>query len=226
MLPPERLHVTCEGITVYIFDFLMNIIGDKGIGKFLMHDIETVHHNLNHRLRRNSERDFPIGLDRNGCMNNTLVNASERRGNLFRLLCICHTDQISVRMKDILLQKNVQIKDFIRCIKLYLSFEEWRHSTNLKAEVESSRTVISVMVKLIQKCFPRTDNDESEIGQGWKFPKMHALTKFVDYMILFGSAINFFGGIGECNHKKFIKDTGCNTLKRTNIKLQLVIPSQ
>jgi hypothetical protein len=42
---------------------------------------------------------------------------------------------------------------------------------------------------------------------------MHALTKFVDYMILFGSAINFFGGIGECNHKKFVKDTGCNTQK-------------
>lgn len=68
------------------------------------------------------------------------------------------------------------------------------------------------MVTLVQKCFARTDNDGSEIGQGWKFPKMHALTKFVDYMILFGSAINLFGGIGECNHKTF----GCNTQKRTN----------
>jgi hypothetical protein len=119
-------------------------------------------------------------------------------------------------MKDILLQKSVHIKDFINCIKLYLSFEEWIHSTNPKVEVESSRTVISQMVKLIQNCFPRTDDDGYEIGQGWKFPKMHALTKFVDYMILFGSAINFFGGIGECNHKKFVKDTGCNTQKRTN----------
>jgi hypothetical protein len=115
-------------------------------------------------------------------------------------------------MKDILLQKSVRIKDFINCIKLYLSFEEWIHSTNPKVEVESSRTVISQMVKLIQNCFPRTDNDGSEIGQDGSFQKMHALTKFVDYMILFGSAINFFGGIGECNHKKFIKDTQ----KRTN----------
>ena len=119
-------------------------------------------------------------------------------------------------MKNILLQKSVHIKDFIKCIKLYLSFKEWIHSTNPKVEVESSRTVISQLVKLIQNSFPRTDNNGSEIGQGWKFPKMHALTKFVDYMILFGSAINFFGGIGECNHKKFVKDTGCNTQKRTN----------
>ncbi len=33
-------------------------------------------------------------------------------------------------------------------------------------------------------------------------------------MKLFGSAINFFGGIVECNHKKFVKDTGFNTQKR------------
>ena len=45
---------------------------------------------------------------------------------------------------------------------------------------------------------------------------MHALTKFVDYVILFGSAISFFGGIGECNHKNFVKDTGCNTKKIIN----------
>ena len=86
-------------------------------------------------------------------------------------------------MKDILLQKSVHIKDFINCTKLYLSFEEWLHSTNPKVAVKQSRHVISQMVTLIQKCFPRTDNDGSEIGQGWKFPKMHALTKFVDYII-------------------------------------------
>ncbi len=33
-------------------------------------------------------------------------------------------------------------------------------------------------------------------------------------MKLFGSAIIFYGGIGKCNHKKFVKDTGFNTQKR------------
>jgi hypothetical protein len=45
---------------------------------------------------------------------------------------------------------------------------------------------------------------------------MHPVTKFVDYIIDFGCAINFFGGIGECKHKTFVKDTGCNTQKRIN----------
>ena len=34
------------------------------------------------------------------------------------------------------------------------------------------------------------------------------------YIKLFGNAINFHSGIGECNHKKFVKETGCNTQKR------------
>jgi hypothetical protein len=33
-------------------------------------------------------------------------------------------------------------------------------------------------------------------------------------MTRFGIAINFYGGVGECNHKKFVKATGFNTQKR------------
>ena len=33
-------------------------------------------------------------------------------------------------------------------------------------------------------------------------------------MQLFGRALNFYGGIGECNHKKNVKDTAFNTQKR------------
>ena len=33
-------------------------------------------------------------------------------------------------------------------------------------------------------------------------------------MNLVGNAINFYGGFGECNHKKFVKEMGCNTQKR------------
>lgn len=57
----------------------------------------------------------------------------------------------------------------------------------------------------MQEVFPR------EEGQGWALPKTHGLTKMQTYMCLFGSGINFYGGPGECNHKKFVKDTGNNT---------------
>jgi hypothetical protein len=44
--------------------------------------------------------------------------------------------------------------------------------------------------------------------------KFHGVTKFVLYIKLFGNAINFYGGIGECNHKKVVNETECNTQKR------------
>ncbi len=50
--------------------------------------------------------------------------------------------------------------------------------------------------------------------QGWAMTKYHGVTKFVLYMKLFGNTINFYAGIGECNHKKNVKETGCNTQKR------------
>jgi hypothetical protein len=33
----------------------------------------------------------------------------------------------------------------------------------------------------------------------------------------FCNVIVFYGGIGECNHKKFVKETGCKTQKRIRI---------
>ena len=119
MCPPERLHLTCEGITVYMIDCLRNIIGDSKIEVILLNNIEKAHHMLNHQLRRNSERDIPRGSARNGFLKNTLVNALERHGNLCCLLCLCHTDQISGSPKHVLSNKRILLKNFIRCIQLY-----------------------------------------------------------------------------------------------------------
>ncbi len=92
--------------------------------------------------------------------------------------------------------------------------EEWFHGHNPKSEVLASHILIAKTLQLIKDVFPRTDTDGEEPGQGWSLPKFHATTKFRDYMTRFGSAINFYGGIGECNHKKFVKATGFSTQKR------------
>jgi hypothetical protein len=63
-------------------------------------------------------------------------------------------------------------------------------------------------IELMMSVFPRV------AGCGWKLPKVHGLTKFVTFMKRFGSASNFFGGVGESNHKRFVKDTSNNTQQR------------
>jgi hypothetical protein len=91
MTPPERLHTTSDSSTKYMIDSLCNTIGDVG------HD-----HTLHFHLKRNSERDFPRGSARNSALKNTLVSATEHRGNMFLLLCLCHTDALCKDFETIL----------------------------------------------------------------------------------------------------------------------------
>jgi hypothetical protein len=93
--------------------------------------------------------------------------------------------------------------------------EEWFHKNDLKDEVNSAnRSLVAETLELLHTCFLRWDKDGNKEGQGWAMSKFHGVPKFVLYIKLFGNAINFYGGIGECNHKKFVKETGCNTQKR------------
>ncbi len=45
---------------------------------------------------------------------------------------------------------------------------------------------------------------------------MHGITKMQEYMKLFGSGINFYGGPGEPAHKQFIKIPGQRTQCRVS----------
>merc|ERR1712086_594863 len=88
--------------------------------------------------------------------------------------------------------------------------EAWFHATNSKQKVHAARPLIASIIQMLRDNFPRG-------GQGWHLPKTHGLTKMQTYIILFGSAINFYGGIGESNHKDFVKDTATITQKRGNV---------
>jgi hypothetical protein len=45
---------------------------------------------------------------------------------------------------------------------------------------------------------------------------MHGMTKMQEYMKLFGSGVNFYGGPGESAHKQFIKIPGQRTQRRVS----------
>ena len=206
MVPPELLHTTSEGTTEYMIGFLSNdIIGTDKVGKSTRRVIEQLHQQLHHKAKWNSDRSFPRSAARTGMLKNTLVNATERRGNLFLLLCLSHTDEVQSWLWTLLRKKGIDPDQYIEFLKLYLAMEEWFHETNPKEEVVAARVLIAKVIQMMQDVFPRTD------GQGWQLPKVHGLTKMQSYICLFGSGINFFGGPGEANHKKFVKDTGYNT---------------
>jgi len=176
MTPPERLHTTCEGCTKYIFESLLDTITKCTKGNALIRQMELLHFTLHFQWSRNSEKDFPRSAGRNGLMNGSKVTGSERRGNLLHLLCLSYTDAINTKLTEKLREQSISMTKFQKCIKLYLSMEEWFHRNNLKKEVVNSRYMISDTIKLIQSVFRR------DSGRGWKIPKLHGLTKFATYM--------------------------------------------
>ncbi len=157
MTPPERLHTTSEGSTKYMIDSLRNTIGDVGDGKKLLTKIENLHHTLHFDYNRNSERDFPRGSVRNGALKNTLVSATEHRGNMFLLLWLCHTDAVCKYFKRILRQSGINSANFFKCLKLYISMEEWFHENNLKEEVNLANRLVAETLELLHTCFPQWD---------------------------------------------------------------------
>jgi hypothetical protein len=101
--------------------------------------------------------------------------------------------------------------------------EEWSHNNNCKHKVNSAEALVFEILELLHHAFPKWDKDGNKEGEQWAVSKFHGVTKFVLYMKLFGSAINFHGGIGKFNHTIFVKDSGFNTQKRVRtFTLQVV----
>ena len=207
LFPPELLHTTYEGITEYMLDTLSEMLGTAGKidGKDPRDVLDNLHRHFYSKMSRNSDRDMPRGASRSSLLRDTLIGETERRGNLFILLCIAHTETAYEHLYPHLHELDVDPQEFLDCLKLYLSMEEWFHSSNPITEVKAARDLISDCLVLVQEIFKR------EGGNEWNLPKMHGLTKMQYFMCLYGSGINFFGGPGESNHKKFVKDTGNNT---------------
>jgi hypothetical protein len=97
--------------------------------------IDQPHIEISQLLKRQSERDFPRGSMRNGLIDGTKCQSLERKGNLFRLLCIAHTTDRSTILKHSLSFSEARWKKFVEFLKLYLSMEEWFHDSNEKEEV-------------------------------------------------------------------------------------------
>ena len=125
-------------------------------------------------------------------------------------MCIAHTTDGSTILKDMLGYTNRQWKECLMFVQLYLSMEEWFHDSRPKAEVRQSRKAIGIVIEMMQRHFPRT------MGHGYNLLKMHGLTKMQEYVCLFWSLMNCYGGPGEASHKCFVKAPGLKTQRRVS----------
>ena len=89
--------------------------------------------------------------------------------------------------------------------------EEWFHDSNNKVDVINAQPQIAKVLRSLQQFFPRNTNTN-----GYNLPKIYQITKIQEYMKLFGSGINFYGGPGESAHKQFFKIPGQRTQRRVS----------
>jgi hypothetical protein len=82
-------------------------------------------------------------------MNHSKVIGSERRGNLLHLLCLSHTNVIKPKLTEKLREQSILINKLLKCLKLYLSMEEWFHESNLKEEVLASCPLVAQTIELM-----------------------------------------------------------------------------
>jgi hypothetical protein len=95
MMPLELLHTSGSGLIMYMFESRRDQMGG-GKDRDL---IDRQHILISNLIKRQSERDFPQGSMRNGLIDGKKFQSSERKGNLFRLLCIARTTNGSRVMK-------------------------------------------------------------------------------------------------------------------------------
>lgn len=205
MQPPEMLHTSDSGLILYMQESLQGLLP----GGLIREDLDAQHVRMSAKIRRQSERDFPRGSIRNGLIDSTRCQSSERKGNLFYLLCIANTSSGELILKHELNFSDHHWLQWTRFLKLYLSMEAWFHNEIPRSDVKYAREAISHILSLLQLYFPRQAD-----SNGYNIPKMHGMTKMIHYVELFGSAINFYGGPGEASHKQFVKAPGLKTQRR------------
>jgi hypothetical protein len=114
-------------------------------------------------------------------------------------------------MKRSLKYSDAKWKQYIEFLKQYICMQEWYHDSNNKVEVINPQPHRARVLQSLQQFFPGNAN-----MNGYNLPKMHGITKMQEYMKLFGSGINFYGGPGESAHKQFINISGQRTQRRVS----------
>ncbi len=96
MMLPELLHMSVSGLIMYMFESLRLHLG----GGIDQDYIDQEHIVVSKIIQRQSERDFPLRLMRNGLIDGTKIQLSEQNRNLFRFLCIAHRTKAKTILKN------------------------------------------------------------------------------------------------------------------------------
>jgi hypothetical protein len=103
MMPPKLLHTSGSGIIMYMFESLRQQLGGGMDRDF----IDQLHIEISNFIKRQSERDFPRGSMRNGLIDDTKCQSSERKATCFAFCAfVIQKDELLCRIHYNFLMSN------------------------------------------------------------------------------------------------------------------------
>jgi hypothetical protein len=113
--------------------------------------IDRQHIMISNLIKSESEGDFLQGSMRNGLIVGTKCQFSDKKGNLFQLLCIAHATNESLVMKRSLKYSAAKWKQYIKFLKLYLCMGGFMiQTTKLKCTTTNSKGT-SIITTIVSK---------------------------------------------------------------------------
>ena len=209
LTPPETMHAICSGVVMRMIDTLEDTLKSKAKAAAGFQNLHLLLHDAHSAQSEREASSRPSS--RNHIFDTAKTQATEHMGNLFLIMCALHTSAGKSICKEAGVS-DYQRRGKIATIKMILALERWLNGRTLRTDIDDTSKIQSLirskMIPNLAKYFPR------EEGEGWRIPKVHSLTKFPQYIQMFGSAVNFYGGHGESHLKTFMKQLAPFTQRR------------
>jgi hypothetical protein len=143
------LNVSDTGLLKHMFGCLDRLIEGPNSKKKDKESFDDLHHYLVRDSEQQSVRDFPHMSIRNGITDGTKMCGSERVGNCIVLLCVMHTHSGKKMMLKEMKEREISLKRFKNCLKLYLSFNCWlKNDPHPRSQVHQSSIALSNLINL------------------------------------------------------------------------------
>ena len=208
--PPDILHVVRKGIVEWSVRAVIDNLTDTNKAK--LDNLTIIFHNQ-HRQRYRYE--FPKTNFPSGFTNLSNVRASEWIGILYLLVILSQTQEGWDVINNALVSgNNGQLRDVLSVFEMILCFDAWINQDTFwptksnDMYKESAMKSIQILMKKIKRWLPAPQRN-----QGWKNPKFHLLTHFVDMIERFGAPKNYDSQHPERNHKYNAKRPGRRSQK-------------
>ncbi len=154
MVPPEGLHTFGSGNYGTLLDTMHDVVGIEHKNTTDKETVNDLHLLIVEATKRQSELDMPQPMVRNGIMDGTQMEATEKCVNVLALVLVLKTKAGQLLFKRHCERNSLRLSKMLKTAILILSCEKWCHSNVHLGDVDRSGPAIRELKHQLLKHFP------------------------------------------------------------------------